>query len=278
MDPGIKKKSTLIELHLQAIKESRAPARSEQKPVLTQLLDLQSQRNELYERYLTEVRALQAKYDEMYSPLYQQRGELAASLDGFWLSAMKNNALIAAYVEPRDEELLQYLKDVRCVKEPNSENFTLIFDFLENSIISNTSLEKAYFLASDNVLERANGSEIVWLGDNYTLRQTNRKQVHRATKKTRTVQRTVACNSFFNFFRSVIMPAAQELAELGPTGEEAIAAAIEEDFELACAFRDELIPNAVYNFLQVDGKAAYDLKEIEEEERKKPERSDCKHM
>ena len=278
MDPGIKKKSTLTDLHMQAIKESRATARSEQKPVLTQLLDLQSQRNELYERYLSEVRLLQGKYEEMYTPLYQQRGELTASVDGFWLNAMKNNAVVAAYVEPRDEELLRWLKDVRCVRDQNSENFTLVFEFGENQIIGNNLLEKAYVLASDSVIEKAIGTDITWLSENYTQRQTNRKQVHKVSKKTRTVQRIVTCNSFFNFFRSVVMPAAQELTDMDISAEEAIAAAIEEDFELACEIRDELIPNAVYHYLQVDGKSSDDLKDVEEEERKKPERSDCKHM
>lgn len=278
MESGAKKKLTcLSDLHIQAIRESRAASRSDHKPIITQLLDLQAQRNDLYEHYLAELRSLQAKYEEQYLPLYVQRTELAAGLDGFWLTALKFNSMVAAYISERDEDLLRYLSDIKCTSDSSSDSFTLSFSFSTNPFISNAVLEKTYTLSYDAVLENATCTEIQWLEENLTLRQASRKQVNRLTKKTRIVQKTVNCNSFFTFFRGIGMPPAQELAEMEASAQEALATAIQEDYDLACEIRDEVIPNAVYGYLQVDGKEM-DVKEVEEEERKKPERSDCKHM
>ena len=278
MESGSKKKLTcLSDLHIQAIRESRAASRSDQKPTLTQILDLQAQRNDLYEHYLAELRSLQAKYEEQYLPLYVQRTELTAGLEGFWLAALKFNSMVAAYISERDEDLLKYLTDIKCTREPSSDSFTISFVFGENPFIANPILEKTYTLSYDSVLEKATSTEIQWLEENLTQRQAPRKQVNRLTKKTRVVQKAVNCSSFFTFFRGIGMPPAQELGEMEASAQDALAAAIQEDYDLACEIRDEVIPNGVYGYLQVDGREL-DVKDVEEEERKKPERSDCKHM
>lgn len=278
MESSPKKKLTcLSDIHSQAVRQSRAACHADHKSQITQLLDVQAQRNDLYERYLAELRSLQTRYEEQYAPLYQQRTELTYGLDGFWLAALKFNTVVAAYITERDEELLWYLRDIKCLHEAGLDNFTLTFEFNENPVISNSRLEKTYTLSYDSVLERVTSSEIHWLKDNLTQRQATVKQIHRVTKKTRTVQRTVTCSSFFSFFRSIGMPPAQELSEMDVTTQDALAGAIQEDYDLACEIRDEVIPNAVYGYLQVNGREM-DVKDADEEERKKPERSDCKHM
>lgn len=93
--------------------------------------------------------------------------------------------------------------------------------------------------------------------------------------------RQVDCHSFFNFFNDVTLPDMQELEHMDEISEKALCSSMEHDFDLACEFRDEIVPNAVYHYLK-----SYkgSMQEDSEEEFKKPvkletsasERSECK--
>ncbi|XP_023348414.1 nucleosome assembly protein 1-like 1 [Eurytemora carolleeae] len=67
----------------------------------------------------------------------------------FWMYAMKNanEDALMGMVEPHDEPVLEYLKDLTVtLKEPGNSGFTLNFVFSENPYFSNSVLTKEYKL------------------------------------------------------------------------------------------------------------------------------------
>ena len=84
-----------------------------EKAVLQPALELQKQRNDLFLAFLSELRALEYKYDQQYTPLYNQRSELIKNTPHFWLKALKNNEMISTMIFDQDDELLKYIIDIK---------------------------------------------------------------------------------------------------------------------------------------------------------------------
>ncbi|XWS18888.1 hypothetical protein CRYUN_Cryun32bG0083500 [Craigia yunnanensis] len=102
------------------------------------LREIQSKHDELEKKFFEERAALEAKYQNLYEPLYTKRYEIVngvikvegetneAVMDedkgveekgvpDFWLTAMKTNDILAEEVQisERDEGALKYLKDIK---------------------------------------------------------------------------------------------------------------------------------------------------------------------
>jgi hypothetical protein len=82
---------------------------------------LQSRRERLERNYLRERMQLEAKYEGLYSPLYEQRSEvLAEKGDGeevgvpcFWLTALMRCDAVREGMNEKDPDVLRYLTDLR---------------------------------------------------------------------------------------------------------------------------------------------------------------------
>ncbi|PKI48591.1 hypothetical protein CRG98_031010 [Punica granatum] len=123
---------------------------------------------------------LKAKYQNLYQPLYAKRYEIVNGLvevhgtlnnaikdhdDGtkgipnFWLTVLKNNEVLAHKIFKRDEELLQYLQDIKWSMMESPKGFKLEFFFNKNPYFKNSILTKIYHMidGEEPILEKATG-------------------------------------------------------------------------------------------------------------------------
>ena len=231
----------------EAIEKLAGPA----KDCSIALLDLQRQRDDLFHSYLAEIRALELRYQGLYGPLYTQRKATLVQhnqLEGFWLKAMKGNMMVKGYIFEKDEELLKHLVDIRCVEEPQNDDFTLEFEFSENPHISDTVLSKRFVHDVDTDLEKAVGCEIHWKGENFTEKKIKKKKSKKG--KTQMIVKTVPNPSFFSFFVTRTADEEDDEEEMDDE-EEFHMNMMEDDEDLGVEIRDEIIPNALLFFLGV---------------------------
>ncbi|GJZ82152.1 nucleosome assembly protein 1;4-like protein isoform X2 [Tanacetum coccineum] len=145
------------------------------------LRDIQSEHDELDAKFFEERAALEAKNQKLYAPLYSKRYDIvtgAVEVDGakeedamdqtddtakgvpeFWLTAMKNNKIMAEEITERDEEALKYLKDIKWCRMDDPKGFKLEFFFDNNPFFTNSVLTKVYHMIDDDepILEKAIG-------------------------------------------------------------------------------------------------------------------------
>ena len=146
----------------------------------------------------------------------------------------------------QDEELLKYITDIRHLSEETSDNYTLEFYFADNPIIENSVLTKQYIMGNDDEVKTAKGTEIKWKGTNLTQKV---KKTKKKGKNKKAGIKVEEIPSFFSFFKDV-----NEDDEDEPDSEDeeaGLGGLLEDDFEVACEFRDEVIPNAIYYYLNV---------------------------
>jgi nucleosome assembly protein 1-like 1 len=252
------------------------------RTVLSPVLDLQKQRNTLFLTFLSELRALEFKYDQLYLPLYTQRSEIITRTPEFWLKVIKNNPLTSTLVFEQDEQLLKHLVDIRHFSEENSDNFTLEFHFSENTFIENKVLTKRYIMGSDDEPKKGEGTEIQWKGTNLTQKV---KKTKKRGKNKKAGIKIEEVPSFFSFFKTITDE--DDEKDEHDEDEEEMGDTIEDDYEVACEFRDEIVPNAVYYYLGVrdeDNDEEDDSEEGEEGAKPKKkkvdgsgaEKADCK--
>lgn len=79
------------------------------------LQDLQKKTEDLNKQFLEEKKALELKYEQLNKPVFAERSEVIKSdkIEKFWLTAMKNNPMIADSIQEADEEALAFLIDVQ---------------------------------------------------------------------------------------------------------------------------------------------------------------------
>uniref|UniRef100_A0A7N0V8G1 Nucleosome assembly protein n=1 Tax=Kalanchoe fedtschenkoi TaxID=63787 RepID=A0A7N0V8G1_KALFE len=150
----------------------------------------------------------------------ETRHEYGRGLRGFWAIAMKENELLQDFITDRDAEVLEFLKDVKCVRTEYPGGFRLDFIFRENPHFRNEVLCKNFFMADENetVLEAGGGSTIDW----YEGRALGMHPTRFA--------------SFFNFFEQPAAP--------GRNRDQAREKA-SKDLQIGIAVKNEIIPHAV---------------------------------
>uniref|UniRef100_A0A0G4ICQ8 Nucleosome assembly protein n=1 Tax=Chromera velia CCMP2878 TaxID=1169474 RepID=A0A0G4ICQ8_9ALVE len=239
-----------------------------QKATLDSLKKLDEERNTLHSQYTQEWNALKAKYQLLYNPLFSKRAEVlqigasegettgTPALPKFWLKALKNHSQIADMIEPHDENVLSYLKDVRFEWEDDKEqrSFSLFFEFAENPYFTPLLLTKKYKVEADeqdpsssaDVLSSTESTELQWLpGKDVTKKTITKKQKNKRTKATRKITETVDCPSFFNFFRSHEIPDEEKLEKMDEEQLEELEVVVEADYQAGCIIREKIIPLAV---------------------------------
>jgi nucleosome assembly protein 1-like 1 len=166
----------------------------------------------------------------------------------FWLSAMKNNEILAETITDRDEAALKHLTDIR-LTYLDTPGFKLIFEFAENEFFANKEITKTYYYQDENgyggdfIYDHAEGDKINWKeGKDLTVRVESKKQRNKNTKQTRVVKRTVPTESFFNFFTPPKPP-----TEFDEDDEENadIEERLELDYQLGEDIKEKLIPRAI---------------------------------
>ncbi|KAL4224857.1 Nucleosome assembly protein 1-like 1 [Mactra antiquata] len=180
--------------------------------------------------------------------------EDSKGIPSFWLTIFKNVDMLSEMIQPHDEPILNHLQDIKVeFKEKDPMGFTLEFMFEENEYFDNKKLTKAYVMRSEPEKDdpfsfegpeiiKCNGCKIDWKkGKNVTVKTVKKKQKHKASGTTRTIQKTVQSDSFFNFFSPPSPPDDEEMDE----DTEALLAA---DFEIGHFIRERIVPRAVLYF------------------------------
>jgi nucleosome assembly protein 1-like 1 len=247
--------------------------------VLARVLKLKGldvERSELVTQYEAERCALEAKYRELYAPLYATRAEVItgrmevplpeelshhkASAENskvgvpkFWLQAMARRGILAEIIEETDIEALGYLEDIKCTDNEKMDGFTLEFVFASNPYFENKTLTKTYevgtLLTNDEpVLEKVVGTEIQWKkGKNLAFDEKVKKQRAKKGKNKGAVRyqtEKIKKASFFHFFQTLdITKLSTE--ELDEAEAEELMEQFNSDYTAANLIRTEIVPQAV---------------------------------
>ena len=263
---------------------------------------LQTERDELFEKYSEERRQLEEKYEKLYAPLYNSRKEIVtgekeysdcdedlkkeiealpkddASPSGvpdFWLVAMKNIEDLAEEISERDEACLSALVDVQTGKlEGEDEDgdemvgFYLRFYFKENAFFTNQTIEKRYHMEDDSedaVLNYIVCDDIDWKpGKNLTVKVL-RKKPKPGAKNQKPITKTEPCESFFTFFYPPEVPDEDEQENMTEEEVEDLQEQMENDYAIGSLIATALVPNAVDHFLGLHLEDDEDEEEGEEE-------------
>lgn len=260
-------------------------------PRVERLQKLNESRNEFIEKYLIERAELENKFQELMRPLYEERAsivkgakdkeiaketealELEKKLDNnepdssepqvkgiphFWACAMARMEAIGEIITEEDVDCLESLIDIKCIDRSDGKGFTLEFIFESNDYFTNEVLKKEYdvpnlLLLDEPILKNVVGTHINWKkGKCLTHRTVKKKQRGKGKNagQVRTIEKTEEKESFFAWFDPPKMPSMDELDEEEADRLEEI---FDGDYEIAQAFRTEVIPKAVMWFVNEDG-------------------------
>uniref|UniRef100_A0A2P2M099 Nucleosome assembly family protein n=1 Tax=Rhizophora mucronata TaxID=61149 RepID=A0A2P2M099_RHIMU len=234
------------------------------------LREIQSQHDEVEAKFFEERAALQAKYQKLYQPLYNKRYEIVngvidvdaakndaeMELEGgkadeekgvpdFWLTALKNNEVLAEEITERDDEALKYLKDIKWYRIEEPKGFKLEFFFDQNPYFKNSVLTKTYHMIDEDepILEKAIGTEIEWYPGKCLTQKLLKKKPKKGSKNAKTRTKIEECESFFNFFSPPEVP--EDDKDLDDETAEELQNQMEQDYDIASTIRDKIIPHAV---------------------------------
>ncbi|XP_002521395.2 nucleosome assembly protein 1;4 [Ricinus communis] len=235
------------------------------------LQEIQSQHDELLAKFIEERRALEAKYEKLYEPLYTKRfeivngvkevkgipNEVGTNQEGdkateekgvpdFWLTAMRTNEVVGEEITERDEGALNFLKDIKWHRIDDPEGFKLEFHFDPNPYFKNPVLTKAYHLIDDDddpILEKTIGTDIEWFPGKCLTKKILKKKPRKGSKNAKPITKTENCASFFNFFNTPQIP--EEEDDLDEDAVEEIHDRMEQDYNVGTTIRNKIIPHAV---------------------------------
>ncbi|XP_022999499.1 nucleosome assembly protein 1;2-like isoform X1 [Cucurbita maxima] len=234
------------------------------------LREIQSQHDELEAKFFEERLALEAKYQKLYQPLYSRRFDIVngvveaegvakespagqeedkeaaeKGVPDFWLSAMKNNEVLAEEITERDEGALKYLKDIKWCRIDNPKGFKIDFFFDTNPFFKNSVLSKTYHMIDEDepILEKAIGTEIEWYPGKCLTQKLLKKKPKKGSKNAKPITKTENCESFFNFFSPPQVPDDDE--DIDEDTAEELQNQMEQDYDIGSTIRDKIIPHAV---------------------------------
>eukprot|EP00350_Pseudokeronopsis_sp_OXSARD2_P013675 CAMPEP_0170556912 /NCGR_PEP_ID=MMETSP0211-20121228/19052_1 /TAXON_ID=311385 /ORGANISM="Pseudokeronopsis sp., Strain OXSARD2" /LENGTH=238 /DNA_ID=CAMNT_0010867531 /DNA_START=372 /DNA_END=1091 /DNA_ORIENTATION=+ len=176
---------------------------------------------------------------------------------GFWFKAMLNHKTIGATIQEKDRPILMLLQDITCELHKEGFGFDLVFKFEQNDYFSNEELRKQFVMTKQNVIEKCQGTDILWKeGRDVTKKKIKKKSKNKKGPKTQT--KTVDCESFFNFFKSYEMPDEEKLKapkdgekEDNEEEEKDIGEKMDVDYDLGNDFKDQIIPLALEYYMEV---------------------------
>ncbi|QCD80281.1 nucleosome assembly protein 1-like 1 [Vigna unguiculata] len=255
------------------------------------LREIQGQHDELEAKFFEERAALEAKYQILYKPLYTKRYDIVngvteveeaavnettpvagddeeKGVPAFWLTAMKNNEVLAEEISERDEGALKFLKDIKWSRIENPKGFKLEFFFDTNPYFTNTVLTKTYHMIDEDepILEKAIGTEIQWHTGKCLTQKILKKKPKKGSKNAKPITKTENCESFFNFFNPPQVPEDDE--DIDEDAAEELQNQMEQDYDIGSTIRDKIIPHAVSWFTgeAIQGDEFGELEEDEDDE------------
>ncbi|XP_031275427.1 nucleosome assembly protein 1;2-like isoform X1 [Pistacia vera] len=179
--------------------------------------------------------------------LYFECGTLNAEkgVPDFWLTAMKNNEVLAEEITERDEGALKYLKDIKWYRIEEPKGFKLEFYFDTNPFFKNSVLTKTYHMIDEDepILEKAIGTEIEWHPGKCLTQKLLKKKPKKGSKNAKPITKTEDCESFFNFFNPPQVPEDDE--DIDEDTAEELQNQMEQDYDIGSTIRDKIIPHAV---------------------------------
>lgn len=264
-------------------KEPEEEEEEEDTQIVKDLKEIDDKYLAIEREYEKAVQELQKRYTEKQQPLLDQRTKVLGktdeatnkatgtpALEGFWLKAMKNLPALEEHVEEWDEEVLKYCCDVTKSYLDDSDynkGFKLCFHFVENPFFEHDVLWKEYHLEEESPYTgEINATEIKvqeidWKeGKNVTVEKVSKKVKGGGAKKAKQKgkEKEEPRDSFFrHFFRNlkagmpipddVNIEDAQQLLDSDDEGddEQMMDLLLENDYEIGCCVRDQLVPFAV---------------------------------
>jgi len=241
---------------------------------IDRLKELEEERRTELSRYRNERAALEAKYNQSYSKLYQERAAIVqgsrkdvdtttssgteedavTGIPQFWIQVMSHQEDVAATISEQDVDCLAFLRNIECIDDEDGKGFTLKFQFAPNPFFENDVLTKRYqvpnLLSSGNnsepILQNVQGTNITWKHADLCLthQTTTKKQKGKGQHagQLRTVLKQERVESFFHWFDPPTMPSLEDMTEETAANLEV---AFDMDYEVAQAFRTIVVPQAV---------------------------------
>ncbi|KAK9944691.1 hypothetical protein M0R45_010248 [Rubus argutus] len=208
-----------------------------------------------YSEYQEARDKLEAIYQDLVQPFYRERYEIVngvtevggidsttteeKGVPDFWLTAMKNNELLADEITKRDEEALKYLKDITWSRATTcwGRGFDLKFFFRPNPFFEDSVLTKSYW----HPIRKTTGWRIKWRDDECLTQ----KRLKRPPTYRKPIVKTI--KSFFNFFNPPRSPhpTKEELFYDGEVIIEEFEGHMKYDYCIGKTIRDKIIPHAV---------------------------------
>ncbi|XP_031486362.1 nucleosome assembly protein 1;3-like [Nymphaea colorata] len=258
---------------------------------VTVLQEVQSQHDELEAKFFEERAALEAKYQKLYEPLYAKRYDIVngvvevesaksespeenaaddktsteKGVPEFWLTAMRNNEVLADEITEHDEGALKYLKDIKWSRIDDPKGFKLDFFFDTNPYFKNSVLTKTYHMIDDDepILEKAIGTKIEWYPGKTLTQKILKKKPKKGSKNAKPITKTEDCESFFNFFSPPEVP--EDDDDIDEDTAERLQNLMEQDYDIGSTIRDKIIPHAV-SWYTGEAIEADDFEDIEGDE------------
>ena len=221
--------------------------------------DIEKIREKLAELKINEEEAKKEKEDEKGIP-------------EFWYKVILNNQDIM--VNEKDKNVLKKLKLIKCTPEENG-NFSLEFFFEPNDYFTNEVLKRNFILDEDYDIKEITSDEINWKSDdkNPTIELKQKKVKNKRTKQVKTITQRVKVPSFFSSFKHFEKKEGENKDDKNEEDEddEGEELTIEDEYDLALQFKEEIIPYAIEYYLGIaddedDLGAEDEEEEVEEDE------------
>lgn len=228
---------------------------------------------------------LEAKYENLYKPIYEKRAKIVdgtqevtvdeikeqltnltitdvnspdaeKGIPQFWLKCLKNSSQFGHDINKKDEEVLAFLRDVTCDFKENG-SFTLAFHFNPNQYFDAPVLTREFILDPEKLtISKIVSSKIEWKSEdlNPTIEK-KKKKIKNKKKEVKTVTKVEEVPSFFNFFNDcdATLAKKEEKKEEDDEDEEEEdeLEVIEEEYDLGLFVKEELIPYAIEYYLGI---------------------------
>lgn len=250
---------------------------------------------------------LEAKYEELYRPIYEKRAKILdgtqevtvdeikdqlanvtisdanatnseKGVPGFWLKALKNSAQFGQDINKKDEDVLAFLKDITVEFKENG-SFKLNFFFNTNQFFDSSVLTREFVLDAEKLsISKITSTKIEWKNEdlNPTIEK-KKKKIKNKKKEVKIVTKVEEVPSFFNFFKdydvSKINKEKKEEDDEEEEEEDELDI-IEEEYDLGLFIKEELIPYAIEYYLGIvkdEGEDGEDFEDFEDEEEEEEE-------
>jgi len=274
------------------------------KTKLRQIKELVVKRINLEKEFRKEQAKLEAKYEEQYAPLYQERSDIVngtkkvkasdvkdilngvipleseekeQGIPDYWLTCLKNTTHFSEMINKKDEAVLKYLKDITLKFKENGD-FSLFFHFNQNNFFKHTDfiLHRHFILDEKQTIKKIESSKIEWENEdvNPTVERKKKKLKNKSKpNEVKTIVKLEEVTSFFNFFKDYTAPEnphhqSHNNHKKSEDDEEESDENefIEDEYEIGVFIKDELIPYSLEYYLDLVDEEDDDDEEEEDDD------------